>query len=163
VGDPGASGLDPPWKTVYQYFRLWRLDGTCEELNSRLRAGARSQSGREATPSAGIMDSQSAKTTDKGKSVGMTLARVKVHESDIDDKEGAKLLLVPLMGILPRMANRGVAGWVEARLGWELKVVKHWWSGIKWCGCHRGKNLQFYLVVFMCYPGGGSWSGPWPG
>jgi putative transposase len=87
------------------------------------------------------MDSQSAKTTDKGKSVGMTLTRVKVHEVDIHDKEGVKLLLIPLVGVFPRMANRGVAGWVEARLGWELKVVKHWWSGVKWCGCHRGKNL----------------------
>ena len=54
----------PPWKTVYHYFRLWRLDGTWEKLNARLREQVRSQSGREATPSAGVMDSQSAKTTE---------------------------------------------------------------------------------------------------
>src|ERR687891_1979302 len=56
----------PPWKTVYHYFRLWRLEGTWEKLNARLREQVRSQSGREATPSAGVMDSQSAKTPERG-------------------------------------------------------------------------------------------------
>ncbi len=56
----------PPWKTVYHYFRLWRLDGTWEKLNARLREQVRSQSGREATPSAGVMDTQSAKTRERG-------------------------------------------------------------------------------------------------
>ena len=65
----------PPWKTVYHYFRLWRLDGTWEMLNTKLRERVRSQSGREATPSAGVMDSQSAKTTERGDPVGMTAAR----------------------------------------------------------------------------------------
>jgi putative transposase len=56
----------PPWKTVYHYLRLWRMDGTWEMLNARLREQVRRQSGREATPSAGVMDSQSAKTTERG-------------------------------------------------------------------------------------------------
>lgn len=65
----------PPWKTVYHYFRLWRLDGTWEKLNARLREQVRSQSGREATPSAGVMDSQSAKTTERGDPVATMGAR----------------------------------------------------------------------------------------
>jgi putative transposase len=65
----------PLWKTVYHYFRQWRLDGTWETLNTKLREQVRSQSGREATPSAGVMDSQSAKTTERGDPVGMTEAR----------------------------------------------------------------------------------------
>lgn len=65
----------PPWKTVYHYFRLWRLDGTWEMLNTRLREQVRHRSGREATPSAGVMDSQSAKTTERGDLGAMTVAR----------------------------------------------------------------------------------------
>jgi transposase len=65
----------PPWKTVYHYFRLWRMDSTWEMLNTRLREQVRRQSGREATPSAGVMDSQSAKTTERGDPVGMTEGR----------------------------------------------------------------------------------------
>ena len=56
----------PPWQTVYHYFRLWRMDGTWEMMNARLQEQVRRQSGRETIPSAGVMDSQSAKTTEKG-------------------------------------------------------------------------------------------------
>jgi putative transposase len=56
----------PPWKTVYHYFRQWRLDGTFERLNAVLRERLRLRSGRDPHPSAGILDSQSAKTTGVG-------------------------------------------------------------------------------------------------
>jgi transposase len=56
----------PPWKTVYHYFRQWRLDGTFERLNAVLRERLRLRSGRAPHPSAGILDSQSAKTTGVG-------------------------------------------------------------------------------------------------
>jgi putative transposase len=65
----------PPWKTVYHYFHLWRMDGTWEMVNTRLREQVRRQSGRETTPSAGVMDSQSAKTTERGDLADMTAAR----------------------------------------------------------------------------------------
>ena len=56
----------PPWKTVYDWFRRWRIDGTWERLNAGLRERLRSQVGRDPHPSADIVDSQSAKTTGVG-------------------------------------------------------------------------------------------------
>lgn len=56
----------PPWKTVYHYFRLWRLDGTWHRLHTALREQLRVRRGRHAQPSAGVIDSQSVKTTSVG-------------------------------------------------------------------------------------------------
>jgi transposase len=56
----------PPWKTVYHYFRRWRLDGTWDAIHAALREEVRSADGREATPSGAVLDSQSVKTTEKG-------------------------------------------------------------------------------------------------
>jgi putative transposase len=56
----------PGWQTAYHYFRLWRLDGTWEHLNAVLREQLRVSIGRNAHPSAGIIDSQSVRTTGVG-------------------------------------------------------------------------------------------------
>jgi transposase len=56
----------PPYPTLFDYFRQWRRAGLWEQVNSCWRTEGRQQMGREAQPSAAILDSQSVKTTEKG-------------------------------------------------------------------------------------------------
>lgn len=65
----------PAWQTVYDYFCQWRRAGIWEALHTDLRQQVRVTAGRAADPTAAILDSQSAKTTEKGGRVAMTAAR----------------------------------------------------------------------------------------
>ena len=73
----------PPWSTVYDYFRQWRLDGTWERINTALREKLRITLGREAEPSAAIIDSQTVKTTEKGGRADTTQVRKSRGANDI--------------------------------------------------------------------------------
>ena len=65
----------PYWKTVYTYFRLWRLDGTWLRIHDALREQVRRAAGHHPQASAAILDSQSVKTTEKGGRGATTRAR----------------------------------------------------------------------------------------
>ena len=55
----------PPWQTCYAYFRRWQADRTWERIAGELRRRLRVELGRRPEPSAGVSDSQTAKTTEE--------------------------------------------------------------------------------------------------
>jgi putative transposase len=65
----------PHDQTVYEYFSAWKKDGTWKKVHDTLRHKLRLKPGEKKQPTAGILDSQSVKTTKKGGLVGMMLAR----------------------------------------------------------------------------------------
>ena len=69
----------PPRSTVWEYFDLWRYDGTLDRIHETLYLALREAEGREASPTAGIIDSQSVKSAEKGgvpvRKRGLTPAR----------------------------------------------------------------------------------------
>jgi len=61
----------PPRSTVWHYLDLWSYDGTLERIHHELYVKCREKAGREASPTAAIIDSQSVKSAEKGGSKSM--------------------------------------------------------------------------------------------
>ena len=101
-----------PWQTVYYYLRRWQEEGVWQHVHHALVLADRERCGREASPSAAILDSQSVRTADqKGAAKATTRAKITgrkrhiltdtdgrllsvcVHGADIQDRDGGKLPL----------------------------------------------------------------------
>ena len=142
----------PPYNTVYYYFRKWKNEGVFENIMDFLREKVRLSMGREKTPSLGIIDSRSVKTSHhvdsdrgidgnkkiKGRKqqtvvdvLGLPMA-ISIHEANIHDNVGAETVVKSMVDKFPRLrkilADGGYRGEtlsekVKDTLGCELSIV----------------------------------------
>src|SRR6201998_2325877 len=71
----------PPRSTLFDYLNLWSLDGTLDRMHHALYVECREQSGREASPTAAIIDSQSVKSAEKGGPGSTRMAMMRARKS----------------------------------------------------------------------------------
>jgi putative transposase len=127
----------PDWQLVYHYFDLWKKNGTLKRIHDTLRKKARKKAGREAEPTASILDSQSVKTTEE--------AETKGYDAGKKVKGRKRHLLVDTLGLVllvwmstADVQDRDAAQAVLPLAAHDYPTLQKMWAD----GAYQGPQVQ---------------------